>query len=224
MARTFFVLLLLLNILALAWLYLKDDEHINAGREPQRANSGLAADKIRLLTPAANSPDEQTLAAPTAASAVAAESCRAYAGATTAEANEIITSWQEKLAGARVTANPVIPAPVFDIAITGLTSRTAAEAKIAELKKLGIGQPLQIQFGDDKHFSVSLGSFAEQHAADEALKNVTKLGIRSAVIVKRQPVPQQSIIEVRGNETTLKLLTDLATARKGLTSTECVPQ
>ena len=63
MARTIFLLLVLLNLLTFAWIYLKGDDRINAGREPQRAKSELAVDKIRLLT-AADSVSENCRALP----------------------------------------------------------------------------------------------------------------------------------------------------------------
>lgn len=205
MARTVFLLLVLLNLLALAWIYLKGDDRINAGREPQRAKSELAADKIRLLTPADSVP----------------ESCRAFVGATATEAQEITKAWSEKLPAAHITVNSVMPQPVFDMVIAGLASRAVAEAKLVQLKSLGISEGLQIKAEDGKRFSVLMATFTERGAADEALKNAARKGVRSAVIVPRQTAPAQPAIEVRGGDAILKPLAELAALRKGLTAAQC---
>jgi hypothetical protein len=223
MARTIFLLLVLLNLLALGWIYLKGDERINAGREPQRAKTELAADKVRLLVPTDNAPEAlsaaQAAISPT--STAAADSCRAYAGATVAEAQEIAKAWLGKLPAAHISVNPVMPRPVFDIVIAGLVSRAAAETKLTELKKLGGGDGVQIKAEDDKRFSILMASFAERGAAEDALKSASKKGIRSAVIVHRQPALEQSTIEVHGSEVILKPLSELAASRKGLTPVAC---
>lgn len=223
MARTIFLVLILLNALALAWVYLKGDARLNAGREPLRAKSELAASKIRLLAPEDN-PSEGLTNGPPAISAVAAEGCRAYAGATPAEAQEIVRLWSEKLTPARVSVSPVEPQPVFEVVIAGLVSSTAADAKLAELNKLGAGAGAQIRLEDDKRFSVLLATFPERAAADEALKNAAKKGVRSAMIVPRQAAPTQSTIEVRGADISLKALDGLASSHKNLTPAECAPQ
>lgn len=205
MARTIFLFLVLLNTLALAWLYLKGDERFNAGREPQRANTELAAGQVRLLPPAD----------------IAAESCHAYVGASAAEAQEITKAWSEKLPAAHIAVISVMPKPVFDMAIIGLASRDLAETKLAQLKRLGAGDGAQIKEVDSQHFSVLIATFTERGAAEDALKNAALKGVRSAVIVQRQAAPGQSVIEVRSSDAALKTLTELAAARKGLAPAAC---
>lgn len=224
MARTFFLLLLLLNALMLAWIYLKGDERISAGREPLRTKAEMAADKIRLLPPADSPPAALAAMETTAVSApaaIAAESCRAFSGATVAEAQEIVKAWSEKLTAAHISANPIPLQQVFDIVIPDLASRTAAELKLTELKKLGVGDGIQIRAEDNKHFSVYIATFAERNAAEEALKSAAKKGVRSAIIAQRQAAVQQSTIEVRGSDAILKPLAELASARNNLISVEC---
>ncbi|CAG4884565.1 conserved protein of unknown function [Georgfuchsia toluolica] len=205
MARTVFLLLVLLNLLAFAWVYLKGDDRINAGREPQRAKSELAVDKIRLLTPVDSVP----------------ESCRAFVGATVVEAQEIAKAWSEKLPAAHITVNSVMPHPVFDMVIAGLASRAVAEAKLVQLKSLGISEALQVKTEDGKRFSVLMATFTERGAADEALKNVAQKGVRSAVIIQRQAALAQPAIEVRGGDAILKPLAELASLHRGLTAAQC---
>ena len=205
MARTIFLLLVLLNLLAFVWIYLKGDDRINAGREPQRAKSELAVDKVLLLTAADSVP----------------ESCRAFAGATVAEAQEIVKAWSEKLPAAHIAINSALPQPIFDIVITGLASRAAAEAKLAQLKIIGISEGVQIKAEDSKRFSILMASFAERAKADDALKAAAGKGVRSAVIAQRLPAPEQPTIEVRGGEAILKPLIELAALHKGLAPAVC---
>lgn len=202
MARTLFLLLVLLNLMAFAWIFLKGDERIDAGREPQRAKSELAAAKVRLLT----------------ATDSAAQICRAYAGATVAEAREIVTTWSEKLPAAQIALIPAMPPPVFDMVMPGLASRAAAEIKLAQLKNLGISEGVQIKAENDNKFSVLMASFKERSAAEDALKNAATKGVRSAVIIER-PLP--STIEVRGVEAVLKPLEALVAVHKGLAPVAC---
>lgn len=220
MARTIFLLLILLNLLMLAWVYLKGDERINAGREPQRIKTVLAADKVRILLPTEDTPPGIS-AGLSIVPAATADDCRAYAGATPAEAQEILKAWTAKLSAARIVATPVMPPKVFDIAIAGLASRVAAEAKQAELKKLGFSDGVQINFGEDKHFSLLIASFADRGAADDALKTAVKKGVRSAAVVERQPVPVQATIEVHGSDAVIRQLPELAASYKGLSPLSC---
>ncbi|MFY9328798.1 MAG: hypothetical protein WAO76_12415 [Georgfuchsia sp.] len=205
MARTVFLLLVLLNLMAFAWIYLKGDDHINAGREPQRANSELAADKIRLV------PAEE----------IGPESCRAFAGVTVAEAQEIAKVWSGKLPAAHITVNSAMPQKTFDLVITGIATRAAAEIKQAQLKNLGITEGVSIKTADDKQFEVLMASFKERSVADDALNDAAKKGVHSAVIVERMAVSAPATIEVRGDDTDQNLLTELASLHKGLAPGAC---
>jgi hypothetical protein len=219
MARTIFLLVVLLNLIALAWVYLKGDELTDTGREPQRAEQVLATDKVRLLPANEKAPEAQsgTQAAP-------AESCRAFVGATPAEAQSIAKAWMEKLPAVRIAVNPVMPASVFDVAIIGLTNRADAEASLVELKKLGISEGAQIRAEDkDKRFSLVIASFAARGAAEKALNSAIQKGVLSAKLIERQPESEQSVIEVRGTDTTLLKLPELLSSLKMLRPANCAP-
>src|SRR5690606_5397258 len=102
-----------------------------------------------------------------------------------------------------------------------LASRAAAETKLAELKRLGISDGVSIRAEDDKRFTVVIAKFAELGAADEAFKDATQKGVRSASLIQMQPEPRQAIIEVRGGEVDMELLSGLAAARPNLGATPC---
>ena len=235
MARTIFLTLLLLNLVALAWIYAKGDERINAGREPLRIKAQLVPDKIRLVAMTENSVSaaasdslstKQTglSATPPSVAPVVAETCHGYIGATVKEAQQIAQTLAGKLPAARIAVNPIIPPSSFDMAITGLASRPLAEAKLAELKKLGIKDGAQIKAEDDKHFSLVIASFTERPAGEEALKAINKKGVTAASLMERKPVPEKSMIEIRGSESALKKLSEQMAPFKILIPAACAVQ
>ena len=210
MARTLFLLLVLLNMGVFAWIYSTNEVHENVGREPQRLKAEMAADRIRLL-----SPDEVL------ARAASARRCVGYSAATASDATALAKTWTEKLPDASVTVVPVIVPATFDVAIVGLATRAAADTKLAELKKLGVADGVRIRADDDTRFSVLIASSADRKSADEALKEVAKKGVRSASVVERRPASEKSTIEVRGNESALQKLPELAAATKALSIAAC---
>ena len=107
-----------------------------------------------------------------------------------------------------------MPQPIFDMVITGLASRAGAEAKLIQLKILGISEGVQIKTEDGKRFSILMASFAERAKADAALQAAASKGVRSAAIVQRLPAPEQATIEVRGGDAVMKPLTELATLHR----------
>ena len=223
MARTIFLLLVLLNLMAFAWIYFSAGARDSEGREPQRLKAEMAADRIRFapLADAADLSGAALSSSATAVSAAEAVVCRAFVGANADEAQKISRAWIAKLPDAAITLAPVVPPPLFDIVITGLATRTAAETKVSELKKLGVANAVNIRADDDKHFSLLLDSFAERKAAEDALKSLGKKNVRSVTVIERKPGPEKSAIEVRGKEAVLKKLSELAAAAKTLSPAAC---
>lgn len=207
MLRAVFLLLVLLNLLALAWGNgLLGDR--NPDREPQRSAAQFAADKIHIV-PASE-----------LASATALRSCHAFAGLAAVEAQQIKATWTEKMPVATVTVRPAPQPASYDIAITGLPS-TAADAKLTELKQLGFNDGPHIVAENDKRCSIVIASFAARAAADEAMKNMIKKGLHSGTVVARPAVPDRVVIEVRGGESDTQKLSELAAALKNATPAAC---
>ncbi len=219
MARTIFLILLLLNLAGLAWMITMGAAKDKAGREPQRNATQMLPDKIRIVPV----PDETALSATSAAVPVAppSEICLAYTGAAVSDAQLIVKMLSEKLPAVHAIATAMVPASRFDMVIPGLASRQAAEVKLAELKKLGVDQGVGISTDDPKGYALLIASFAERALADDALKVMAKKGVRSAAIVERKPVPEKSTIEIRGSESAMKSLPQQLAAYKSLVSTAC---
>ena len=231
MARTIFLVLLLLNLIALAWVYVKGDERTNAGREPQRIKAEFSAEKIRALSSPENGIStsvsdglSQTQTALSTTASAASEICHSYTGATIKEAQQITQTISTKLPGARVVANPIVMPTVFDLVIAGLVSHPLAETRLAEVKKLGFRESLQIRADDNNRFSLLIASYPERGVAEEALKAAVKKGVASVVVVERQPAPEKATIEVRGSENALKKLPEQIALFKMLSPAACTTQ
>jgi cell division septation protein DedD len=217
MSRTVFLLLVLLNIAAFAWIMTTDKG--NEGREPQRAAAQYAVDKIRIAPP----DEAATIADAPPATQVptaAGQTCSAIMLAL-ADAEQLKTAWVEKLPQASVSFTPVPSPPVFDVAIAGLASRAAAEAKLAELRKIGFKENLEIVAGADNHYSVLIASFPDKARAEEGFKSVTGRGVRSASLVVRQAQADKATVEVRGTPAALQKLPELMAAVKNATPASC---
>jgi hypothetical protein len=217
MPRTVFLSLLLLNVAALAWIMAS--EKSNEGREPQRAAAQYAAEKIRIV-PSDEAPvplaTSSALQAPTAPGQI----CSAIQLAM-ADAQQVKTTLAEKMPQASVSVNPVVPLPVFDVAIPGLASRAAADAKLAELRKIGFKENLEIVAGADNHYSVLIASFGDKAKAEESFKTVAGRGVHSASVIMRQSQAENATVEIRGMAVALQKMPELLAAVKNSTPATC---
>jgi len=217
MPRTVFMLLLLLNVAAFAWILNTDKG--NEGREPQRAAAQYAADKIRIAPPAEAAAIADAAPVSPAPSAVS-QACSALL-LTQAEAEQLKTTWVEKLPQASISLSPVMAPAVFDVVIASMANRSAAEAKLAELKKIGFKESMEVVAGADNHYVVLIASFADKAKAEESFKSVTGRGVRSASLIARQSQMDKATIEVRGMPAALQKLPELMAAVKNATPATC---
>ena len=225
MARTIFLILLLLNLVVLAWVYANGNDRINASREPQRIKAQLAGDRIHIVAMIESGISAGAgLSAAQTAPLAETDTCHAYVGATIKEAQQIAQALAGKFPAARIVASPISRPSSFDLAISGLASRVLAEAKLAELKRLGINDAVQIKVEEDKRFSLVIASFTERSAAEEALKTANKKGVVSAVVIEHKFAPEKSTIEIRGSESALKKLPEQLASFKMLSAVLCSPQ
>lgn len=205
MARNVFLILLLLNFLGLAWIFLQGDARINQSREPQRVLDQIAPEAVRIR--ASTGSNE--------------EICRAYAAAALPQAQEVAKAWSVALPAASVLVNALPPTRVFEIVIAGIKTLPLAEKTLAELKALGLTQNGEIRKGELNLYTLAMASFTDRAAAEQALKNLTTRGLRLAAIAERQPETGRAVIEVRGRENVLRKLPELTTNFKTLTPATC---
>ncbi len=211
--RFLFFLLVLANLLFFAWGrgYLGATED---GREPQRFSNQMEPGKLRAI-----SIDPQAVVTPEAA-----EACRLVNGLTLADAQRLQAQVQAegKMPGLKLAVKPVEIPPGHWVFIPPQPNRTAADKKLAELKRRGIANYfLVLDEGIDK-LAISLGMFSSQKSADDYLNVLAGKGIKSAIVQLRTPPPEKAQLEVRGvQELLLKRLPELLAGVPDASIAEC---
>lgn len=211
--RTLFFLLILANLLFLAWGqgYFGTVEE---GHEPQRLTNQLTPEKLRVseLAPQPPAPPPPV------------EACRLISGLNVAETQHLQTQAQtdEKLAALKFLVKPQEAPSGFWVFIPPLANKAAAEKKMDELKKLGIADLyLMAEEGADK-LSISLGMFSSEQAANEFLQSLTKRGVKLAKIQPRSKPAEKVLLEVRGpQDLLLTRLPELLAGSIGTNVGEC---
>ncbi|MDR3298968.1 MAG: SPOR domain-containing protein [Candidatus Accumulibacter sp.] len=218
--RVFVFLLVFANLLFFAWArgYLSSGEP-----DALRAGDQLRADQICVVSneqpPEKKEQRDKNTALPTVSpppvkpSAPAVETpasadepppradvCIALSDVAPTEADFIERLFAEKLPAfrlSRVTA----PGNVSHwVHISALKTRRDAEAKVAELRKLGVTEYFIMQEEGADSFAVSLGLFSTRAAAESALAALKGKGVRSAQLIERPRRPGLSQIEILGPE------------------------
>lgn len=187
--RSAFILLILANLLFLAWGqgFFGTTED---GREPQRLANQLAPEKLRVTE----------LAPQPAAPPPPVEACRLVSGLKLAEAQRLQAQAQSdgKSANLKFVVRPLEAPSGFWVFIPPFANKAAADKKMAELKQLGIADLyLMADEGADK-LAISLGMFSSEQAANEFLHALTKRGVKSAKMQPRSKPAEKAQLEARG--------------------------
>jgi hypothetical protein len=129
------------------------------------------------------------------------EVCAALADVPQPEADELERRFTEELPAFRVTRASA-PDVLWAVYIPALKTRREAESKVGELKRLGVTEYFIMQDGSEG-FSISLGLFSTQGAAESALGALKAKGVRSARLTTRPrktSLPPLSRMEFLGPE------------------------
>lgn len=210
--RLAFFVLLLANVVLFVWGqgYLGT---LDEGREPERLQRQLQADKLRILPASA--------AAKPAASATVCKRIEWLTAAEAASTKETLGSGS----GIEVIQSPRKEAAAHWVAIPGLASRAAAEKKKAELRQLGIDDTEIVEHGAPGTFAVSLGVFRNASLAEDYLQAAASKGVRSAKILSRELPPERYALELRGPAEILdKALPELMAPLAQASLTDCPAQ
>lgn len=208
--RLAFLLLALINLVFYVWSqgYLGST---NDGREPQRLAAQVAPEKLRLVTQEQQQPEPPR------------ESCRRASGLKAVEGERLLAAWQARWPSARIKLIPQETAPMYQITITGLPSRAAADTKLAEVRARGVKSEVTYANPAPDRFALIFATFRSEAGAREYLESFERQGIRSARIVTHRPTPTAAQIEVRGPEAVLTELPGLLKGIGGATLEECSP-
>jgi len=182
MWRTIFFLLILVNMLLLAWNqgWLGKPE---TGREPERLSAQLHAEKLKVIGRGEN-------AVPATCTLLTNLSEEAAARIlVTLDGSGLITTVEQ-------TDRP----PAYQVLIPGLRGAPMADKKMLEIRRLGVVEFQKVSEAEVGTFSILFGAFKEESAATEALSSLNAKGIHSARIEKRGQSPGAQI-EIKGEKT-----------------------
>lgn len=207
--RLFFFLLVFANLLFFAWAQgyfgASDDGH-----EPQRLTQQLHPGKLRIVREGQEPVVKKEAAV-----------CRVVNGLTTAEAEALKTAVEAT--GSEASVSPLAEPALHLVLIADLANKAAADKKAAELSRFGVQEQTTVALEGGRH-EIILGRFDNEAGAAAFLQGLTKRGIKSARIDRREQAALKARVETRGSESNLqqqlpKLIAPYADAAIG----ECVP-
>ncbi|WP_407279683.1 SPOR domain-containing protein [Aromatoleum evansii] len=244
--RIVFVILVLLNLLALASIQGWLGGSAPKG-EPERLSNQLNPDRIVLRpggsTPPGEaeaappaSPQEQTAAAPeagngrdaTPAAAPVATAptsppaCTVIGGLAEGEADALMQTAISGKPGLRSERKTSTTPTAWWVRIPPNGGRDAAERRVAELRGQGVSDLFIVNDPGPNQNAISLGLFKTEAKAQQHLASLQAKQVRGAGIASRTTTIHR--IEVRGPAGALKTLTSSpAVRRSGATISECTP-
>lgn len=242
--RIVFVILVLLNLLALAsirgWLGSSTPEG-----EPERLSNQLNPERI-VLRPGGTAPQREAEApappaeqatatpetgndreappppAPAAAAPVLPQACTVIGGLAESEADALMQAAITGKPGLRSERKTSSTPTAWWVRIPPAGGREAAERRVAELRGQGVSELFIVNDPGPNQYAISLGLFKTEAKAQQHLASLQAKQVRGAGIASRSTTVHR--IEVRGPVTTLKTLTSSpAVRRSGATISECTP-
>ncbi|NMF89503.1 SPOR domain-containing protein [Aromatoleum petrolei] len=242
--RIVFVILVLLNLLALAsirgWLGTPAPEG-----EPERLSNQLNPERI-VLRPGGNASqhdaaaptpataesgddrDAETPPAPTtpaiaaAAAPAAPQACTVIGALAESEADALMQTAIADKPGLRGERKSSSTPTAWWVRIPPNGGRDAAERRVAELRGQGVSDLFIVNDPGPNQYAISLGLFKTEAKAQQHLANLQAKRVRGASIASRTTAVHR--IEVRGPASAVKALTSSpAVRRSGATISECTP-
>jgi hypothetical protein len=244
--RTVFFVLLLANMAFFAWSWFAQA----ASGESQLLDQQLHPEAIRLLTPeqvaksaakqvpppkpaaqaAAPKPTEaetpktvQAAAKPPEAVKVAA--CMELGAFNPAESVKVEQALVPLALGPRLSQRRVDETAGFWVFLPPQATRQAANRKVAELRKLGVGEFFVVQDDAELRYAISLGVFKSREAARSRLAELRAKGVRTARVgVRETQVPKVFFTVREAPERVAAKLNELRQAYPGAELKDCQPE
>lgn len=196
--RALFLLLILANLLFLAYVQVAGEE---ASISSRIAALQMNPERIRILGkgggPAAEAAKGSGPSLPTVLAPKAPAACLEWAnvgGPDVAQAENALAALGIQPARLeRVVAD----ADGYWVHIPPLPGKAEVGRKIGELKALGIREFFVVQENGEWRNSISLGIFRSDEAANVFLASLRQRGVRSAIVAKREKLLKQVIFYVR---------------------------
>ena len=226
--RALFLLVVLANVAFFAWTRLVAPG--GAGADPAPLARQISPEKLRVVRP------EELARLPATKAVVAAAPAPppparlkcvewgAFAPAETARAESALAplALGERLSQRR--SEETAAWWVFIPPSGDGTARQAALRKAGELKKLGVQDYFVVQEEGPNRWSVSLGVFRSEEAAQARLAALRGQGVRSARVGPRETQPPKVWLQVKGVDPALETrLREIAQQLEGSELRDCAP-
>ena len=218
--RAIFLLLLLANLAFFAWArYLAQPD---AGADPQPLARQIDPQKLPIVS-AAPKQAAGSAAAPAASPSTAASGECVEWGSFTLTALPSARKLLDSLAlGARLSERQVEETANWWVYIPSQDDRQGAQRKSAELKALGVNDYFVTQDAGSYQWSISLGVFRSEAAAQARMAELKSKGVRSAQVGARVSQVPKVWLRVRGTDAALRArLREVAQSIEGSELRDC---
>lgn len=191
--RSVFLLLLLVNLLVFAW----SQEYfgrLDDGREPLRVGRQLDPEKLRISPLTAEEAAERLKPPPVV------QACRLIKELSPDEAQKLMDRAQAELGLKDLKFTRVVEeaGSARWVHIPALPDKATTERKMQEIRQRGITDAALMRDDSTGRFAISLGVFSTPEAASVRLQDLTRHGIRSAIISAHPRAMSKARITVRG--------------------------
>ncbi|MFZ1909144.1 MAG: SPOR domain-containing protein [Burkholderiales bacterium] len=197
--RTLFLLLLLANLAFFAWArYLAQPD---AGSDAQPLSRQIDPQKLPIVLPA---PVRQAAAAARSAPVAAAADCVEWGSFTPTDLATAHKLLEPLALGARLSERQVEETANWWVYIPLQGDRQGALRKGDELKALGVDDFFVVQDEGSYQWSISLGVFRSEAAAQARLADLKAKGVRSAQVGARASQMQKVWLQVHDTDAALR--------------------
>jgi hypothetical protein len=195
--RAFVFLLILANLLFLAW----SQGYLGSSSNPDslRVQQQLLADQIRIV--ARDEPPAEMVKTESAAKTdekKPVQACILVGDLPIAEIDRLESLLAEKWPAFKAERTKVTGSASYWVFIPPMASKQEADNKAAELKKLGIPEFYVVQESGPNNRAISLGLFSSREAATAHLEMLRAKGVNSARIAERNVKPLSAWLEING--------------------------
>jgi hypothetical protein len=181
-----FLLLVLVNLVLLAWQQGAFGRYGDGGREPERMERQVEPERIRVLT----EKDVQALRERAAQNSSVldlgvAQSCLEFGDFSPAEAARAEKALSALAPAVKVSQRPVEAPGWYMVYLPPFKTAADAERRAEELRKLGVKDLLVMSENSTMKFGISLGSFRDPNAAKSHLAALEKMGLKGVRIADK---------------------------------------
>ena len=195
--RLFFLILLLANIVAFAYIRYAESR---SGADAQIALLQISPDRVKLLKPGARSAERKDKAAPTQSPPLA---CLEWGSIVADDIARAAAALAKLDLGDKLTQRD--SGDGFRVYIPPMKTKADAEKKAAELKALGVTDFYIVLDNEQLRNGISLGTFKTEDAANNQLAQLKLKGVRSAIIGPRGVTGSIFVIRDPGDAIAAKL-------------------